>query len=100
MIKTNELSSFALTKKATVFRPYLSSCVQNPNFETYFNSVQIMPGFLDLSHFAVNIFGIAGRSENFVIIHFVKAGARKDNNCLLDICRSLSHELGTCLNLI
>ncbi|CAD8135910.1 unnamed protein product [Paramecium pentaurelia] len=99
----NSQNSLFCQKGVTTLRQVLENQLQTQiNYEHYYQTFQMQSHTLDIQKYLVNVFGLMGRSQMYYVMHFqlVPKLAIEINTNIFDMCKSLSHELGTNLNCI
>ncbi|CAD8124683.1 unnamed protein product [Paramecium sonneborni] len=99
----NSQQSLMCQKVVITLRQVLENQIQQQsNFEYYYQTFQMQSQTLDIQKYLLNVFGLIGRQQIYYILHFqlVPKLAIEINRNIFDMCKSLSHELGTNLNCI
>ncbi|CAD8127091.1 unnamed protein product [Paramecium sonneborni] len=99
----NSQQSLMCSKGMITLRQVLENQVQSQsNCENYYQTFQMQSQTLDIHKYLLNVFGLIGRQQMYYILHFqlVPKLAIEINTNIFDMCKSLSHELGTNLNCI
>ncbi|CAD8206877.1 unnamed protein product [Paramecium octaurelia] len=99
----NSQQSLSCQKGVITLRQVLENQLQTQiNYEHYYQTFQMQAQTLDVSKYLLNVFGLIGRQQMYYVMHFqlVPKLAIEINTNIFDMCKSLSHELGTSLNCI
>ncbi|CAD8196312.1 unnamed protein product [Paramecium pentaurelia] len=72
------------------------------NSDYYYQTFQMQGHTLDIQKYLINVFCLMGRKQMYYVMHFqlVPKLTIEINTNIFDMCKSLSHELGTNLNCI
>ncbi|CAD8210920.1 unnamed protein product [Paramecium octaurelia] len=99
----NSQQSLVSQKGVVTLRQVLENQLQTQiNSDYYYQTFQMQGQALDIQKYLINVFGLMGRRQMYYVMHFqlVPKLTIEINNNIFDMCKSLSHELGTNLNCI